>query len=78
MSDTPKRHTAILSDALMDVICRAFEIPPDRVRRIVVDTQVGRKVSVYIEFVGDERLLAMDWPHFGPDDFTINRTGTLE
>lgn len=66
------RHTAIRSDELMDAICAAFAIPSGRVRRIVVDTQVGRKVSVYVEFIGDERMLTIDWPQFGPDNFDLH------
>lgn len=66
--------TAIRAEAMMDKICAAFDVPPSRVRRIVLDLQLNSRTAVYIEFVGDTRMLEIDWPHFGPDDFDLHRS----
>ncbi len=54
---------AIISgDEIGIKICKALDIDPDLVRRVVLDT-VGpfEPLVVYIEIYGDEKLLDIQW-----------------
>lgn len=43
-------------------ICEAVGIDPENVHKVIVEATAGEPiVSVYIELIGDERLLRVDW-----------------
>lgn len=43
-------------------VCKALSLDPLKVRRIVIDAQVGEVLSVYIEAWGDDRLIDIQLP----------------
>jgi len=55
MSDRPR---PILADAFGRALVDAGVLPSiDDVRRIVIDAEAGHLVMMYVEHIGDERLL---------------------
>lgn len=71
-----RRRNKILSDAIMDAIGAAVGIEIGMARRIVLDTEIGQPVRVYIEFLGDTtRMVDLQLPRFGPGDFELIRPG---
>jgi len=51
----------ILGRKLMETIAPAIGLEVGHLRRIVIDAPLDDVVSVYIELVGDERLLEINW-----------------
>jgi hypothetical protein len=43
------------------LIANAVGLEVDRVQRIIIDIQVNCPVRLFVEMIGDERLLSMDW-----------------
>lgn len=57
-------ENVITRHALEIAMCAALGLDPQRVARIVIDMEAGRQPDVcrvYVEMIGDERLLLMPW-----------------
>lgn len=52
-------------------VCEALGLDAQRVRRIVVDAQPDEALHVYVEYLGDERMLSVSFP--SPDGVEIKR-----
>ena len=57
-----ERGEIISGEALGMAVCEAMGIDPHRTGRIILDLGVGfEPVKVYVEMIGDDRLLSVDW-----------------
>ena len=56
----------LMSWAFFPIICEALGIKMDKVRRIILDATVLEPVRVYVELLGDQQLLTIDWKDLGP------------
>lgn len=54
-------HRIILGAKLMQVLGPALGLDHQNIRRIVLDIVYDDTIKVYIENIGDERLLSIDW-----------------
>ena len=43
------------------------DIVPENCVRFIMDIGVDRKVKIYYEVLGDEKLLSVDWGKIGPE-----------
>ena len=57
-----EQRRLILGRDLAKAICAALELPYETVARIVIDIPVDDIVRVYMERLGDDRLLHVNWP----------------
>lgn len=51
----------IMGNDLLENLCKGLNLPPNRVRRIVLDVSVNAAVTAYVEILGDEALLNIKW-----------------
>lgn len=60
MSDT---NPVVTSESVGILLCKALGIDPDKAQRIVIDVQAGEITppTVYVQMVGDQRLLEVGW-----------------
>lgn len=49
-----------------EAICRALDIDPRPVQRIVLDLDVRKLPVVYVQLIGDRRLLDVSWKDVAP------------
>jgi hypothetical protein len=49
------------SDVLLDPICKALNLEPRKVRRIVLDLEARNEILVYMEMYGGSELLNIKW-----------------
>jgi len=54
-------NMAILGSGLIERIAEAQGIDAARIRRIVVDARFDDVAIVYVELIGTEKLLGVDW-----------------
>ena len=45
-------------------ICKALDIDPDNVQRVVIDGAVGDVTRVYVQYLGTKNLLTFDFDKF--------------
>jgi hypothetical protein len=58
-------------NAFMDLIAPALGVETAKVRRIVLDAEVGHVLKVYIEGFGDTRLLSITFPPINAELITM-------
>lgn len=51
----------ILSDPVIDAICKALGVAKDRVSRITLDLTAGRPIAAEITMFGTEDFSVIDW-----------------
>lgn len=51
------------ADRLGTLLCEALGVSPDSARRVILDVNIcsDKPIAVYVEMIGDERLLTIDW-----------------
>lgn len=52
----------ILANDLINAICEASGVDPDRCHRVIIDAEAGAAVRVYFDCFGDEQLLELTPP----------------
>lgn len=59
-------HPVVTAESIGIKLCKALGLEPDRVQRIVIDIQSGDigPATIYIQMVGDARLLNISWESF--------------
>jgi len=67
--NTPEK--IISGAALLELLIPALSLD-HKVRRIVLDIPFDDAVTVYIEQLGDERLLQINWPQMNQDNIVID------
>jgi len=50
-----------VADDLAVQVCKALDIDPEMVRRVVIDLEVGNAARVFVEMWGDKKLLDVQW-----------------
>lgn len=73
MDETPKIRNKIISDAFMDAVGLAVGVEVGKARRIIVDATVGQPLRVYVEFLGDTRMLDLQLPTVAIEDIIMKR-----
>lgn len=58
MGEKPK---VILARDLIPVLCKALGIEDGKVKRIVIDATYDDVVRVFVEHLGDSRMLTINW-----------------
>lgn len=66
-------HNKIISDAFMDAVGAAVGVPIGKARRIIIDSTVGEPLRVYVEFIGDTRMLDLELPTVAIEDIIMAR-----
>ena len=56
-----KVRQPILSEDLAEGICKALGIDPREVWRVIIDCKRDRLAMVYVEVMGSDQLLDLDW-----------------
>ena len=60
-----KKYEKILGQDLAILIAKGLGLDPLKVRRVVLDVGVNCAVVAYVELIGDERLIEIDWSGLG-------------
>jgi len=68
---TNPKHNKIISDAFMDAVGEAVGVPIGKARRIIVDSTIGQPLRVYVEFIGDTRMLDLKLPKVAINDIIM-------
>lgn len=68
-----KVRNKIISDAVMDAVGLAVGVPIGKARRIIIDATVGEPLRVYVEFLGDTRMLDLELPTVAIEDIILKR-----
>lgn len=80
IEEMSEQELAILGRNLNNVICKALNIDPSRVRRVIIDSPWDEAVTVHVELFGT-KLLRLDWKTLldGGEVKTVNAaTGEVE
>jgi len=67
MNEQAKLDKVILARDYSIRLCAQLGLRPDRVRRIVIDVDMKKPVLVYVEMMGDSRMLEITLPTGGID-----------
>ena len=52
----------IWSEALIEKLAPIIGVEYDNIHRVVIDLECGDVPIVYVQLIGDSRLLEIDWP----------------
>lgn len=56
-----KRSPLMKGRAFIELICSALSIDSQSVSKVIVEASSDEFVNIYLSFVGDNRLLSIDW-----------------
>jgi hypothetical protein len=50
-----------MAEALGELVCQALGLEPGLINRIIIDIKACEILKIYVEMVGTEKLLDLDW-----------------
>jgi hypothetical protein len=62
---TGPHHPRIRAEALMDLIAPAIGMHSGTIRRLIIDLEISNVARIYVETLGDTRLLELNPAAFG-------------